>query len=415
VGGEAATWPARRPAGKGMPRCRRHRAGTSLRLDCLRNRSSDIRPIFLHIGTHKTGTSSIQHYLAKGRATLRRRGFVVPAVAGQKNHYNLPLYALSDDDRSALRLTHGLTSEAQVHEFRRSFLEALEADVRSWADDDTILLSSEHLIHLRAPAEFGRLKEVLAAMGPRPVRIVIYLRRQDAYYVSAYAQHIRGGSTDAWLSKESFDHLVLDYRVILDRWGDAFGRENLCIRPFERSQLVGNDAVVDFLAFVGCSGIEGATAERNVSLDAQATEFLRRLNPLFPRFVDDRINEDRRALVQALTSISKGPQLRLDRNSAMEILARYQESNAEIATRYLGRADGRLFHESPGEHPAQPPTLSVDEAAELGARLWALAHRTHAEPAGERKRAKKAERMAGMTLEQRRAVRLARQARSALT
>jgi len=314
-----------------------------------------------------------------------------------------------------LRLTHGLTSAGQVREFRKSFLEMLEADARSWANDDTILLSSEHLIHLKEPAEFARLKEVLAAMAPRPVRIVIYLRRQDAYYVSAYAQNIRGGSTDAWLSKESFEHLVLDYRVLLDRWADEFGRENLCIRAFERSQLTGNDVVVDFLSFVGCSGIEGATVERNVSLDARATEFLRRLNPLFPRFVDDRLNEDRRALVHALTSISNGPPLRLDRKNALEILARYRDSNAEIAGTYLGRADGRLFHESPGEHPEQPPTLSVDEAAELGARLWAFAHQRRAGPAGENQKSRKAERMAGMTLEQRRAVRLARQARSALT
>lgn len=313
-----------------------------------------------------------------------------------------------------LRLTHGLTSGEQVREFRRSFLEALEADAHSWADDDTILLSSEHLIHLKVPAEFARLKEVLAAMGPRPVRIVIYLRRQDVYYVSAYAQNIRGGSTDAWLSKESFEHLVLDYRVLLDRWADEFGRENLCIRAFERSQLTGNDVVVDFLSFVGFSGIEGATVERNVSLDARATEFLRHLNPLFPRFVDDRLNEDRRALVHALTSISSGPQLRLDRKHALEILARYRDSNAEIASTYLGRADGRLFHEVPGDHPEEPPGLSVDEAAELGARLWAFAHRGRAEPTGENQKSRKAERMAGMTLEQRRAVRLARQARSTL-
>jgi hypothetical protein len=371
----------------------------------------DIRPIFLHVGTHKTGTSSIQHYLAKNRAALRQKGFVVPPSAGEKNHYNLPLYALSDEDRGALRLTHGLSSGDKVRAFRKSWLATLKEAAASWGGDDTLLLSSEHLIHLQAPAEFSRLKEVLAAIGARPVRIVIYLRRQDAYYVSAYAQHIRGGSTDAWLSNESFDHLVLDYRVLLDRWGGAFGTENLCVRVFERSQLTGNDAVVDFLSFVGCPGIQGSTVEKNVSLDARSTEFLRRINPLFPRFIDDQLNEQRRALVHALTSVSDGPPLRLDRKCAMEILSLYQESNAEIATRYLGRGDGRLFHEMPGDEPPQPPTLSVDEAAELGARLWAYAHQRRAEPTGENRKAKKAERMALMTPEQRHAVRLARQAR----
>ncbi|WP_425065266.1 hypothetical protein [Reyranella sp.] len=336
---------------------------------------------------------------------------VVPASAGLKNHYNIPLFALADEDRGALRLIHGLSTAEKVRGFRGALLATLKADAASWADDDTVILSSEHLIHLQDSAEFDRLKEVLAAMGPRPVRIVIYLRRQDAYYVSAYAQHVRGGSTAAWMSPESFDHLVLDYQVLLDRWESAFGRERICVRVFERGQLTGNDAVADFMSFVGCPLAGAVNVERNVSLGARETEFLRRLNPLFPRFIDDRFNEQRRSLVQALTSISNGPPLRLDSKCALEILARYRDSNAAIAAKYLGRTDGQLFHEVPGDAPEQPPALSVDEAVDLSARLWAFAHEKAPKPTGESRKVRKAERMARMTLEQRRALRQARQAR----
>ena len=299
--------------------------------------------------------------------------------------------------------------------FRESLLAALKADAAAWADDDTVILSSEHLIHLRSPEEFGRLKEVLAAMGPRPVRIVIYLRRQDAYYVSSYAQHVRGGSTANWRSAESFENLVLDYRVLLDRWESAFGRESICVRVFERGQMAGNDAVADFMAFVGCPLAGAVNVEINVSLGARETEFLRRLNPRFPRFVDGQLNEQRRSLVQALTGISGGPPLRLDRQYALEIIARYRDSNAAIAAKYLGRTDGQLFYELPDDSPEQPPTLSVDEAVEIGARLWAFVHQRDPKPTGENRKAKKAERLAGMTLEQRRALRQARQARGFAT
>lgn len=45
----------------------------------------------IHIGTHKTGTTAVQHYFATHRATLRRAGFVYPkaAVYGEQ-HATLP-------------------------------------------------------------------------------------------------------------------------------------------------------------------------------------------------------------------------------------------------------------------------------------------------------------------------------------
>lgn len=371
------------------------------------------KPIFLHIGTHKTGTSSIQHYLSKNAPALRRRGIVVPAAAGSVNHYNVPLFALSDEDLSPLRFNHSLVTPEAVVDFRNALLASIKAEAATWTEQEAIVLSSEHLMSLRDPGEFDRLKALLTTMGPRPVRIVIYLRRQDAYYVSAYAQHIKGGSTAPWLSQESFDHLELDYGLTLARWESAFGRDSLCVRVFEGGQLTGGDAIADFMSVIGCDGLDNFQVMKNVSLDARSTEFLRRINPWFPRFTENQPNLQRRALLHALTRLSTGPRLRLDRPSAMKLLAQYEESNARIAREYLGRADGRLFRESPPDQTEQPPALSIDEATEISSQLWSIANGIWTDPEEERQKKRKARRLASMTPDQRRALRRKRQTRLA--
>ena len=41
---------------------------------------SEMKTIFLHVGTHKTGTTSIQHFLARNRYELQERGFSYPDI-----------------------------------------------------------------------------------------------------------------------------------------------------------------------------------------------------------------------------------------------------------------------------------------------------------------------------------------------
>ena len=60
------------------------------------------RRAILLIGTEKTGTTTLQHFLAANREALTRRRFVYPAFCGAINHTGLAAYAL-DAARSATR------------------------------------------------------------------------------------------------------------------------------------------------------------------------------------------------------------------------------------------------------------------------------------------------------------------------
>jgi hypothetical protein len=57
--------------------------------------------------------------------------------------------------------------------------------------------------------------------------------------------------------------------------------------------------------------------------------------------------------------------------AATEFLGRYAASNAEVAGKYLNRADRALFVEQPSrDRPERVPALDVDKAVEIAAKLW---------------------------------------------
>lgn len=341
-------------------------------------------PIFIHIGMPKTGTTSIQQYLHDNRILLRRSGYVVPLCPGRTNHRNLTVYALPDDSAVTIRRAKGLTSIEAVARFRKSFVTKLAAEARGWKADQSIVLTGEHMIFLTQEEEFTRLKELLAVMGDRPVQVIIYLRRQDEFYVSLYAQFIKNGGSAPWCDLgddvnsaaigNEIAATLFHYDKVIANWSAAFGADNVRVRVYERRQLVREDVVADFLSVLQCDQLSASapTIRTNRSLDARTLEYLRRMNVLLPRTM---IGADRRrsALITALEQISNGVGIRMRQSTAVKFLDRYREGNASIAKRYLGRCDGMLFQEGPRNEPEQPPYLSIDDSIEINARLWAIA------------------------------------------
>ena len=65
------------------------------------------RRAILQIGTEKTGSTTLQHFLAANRASLQANGFVYPEFCGAINHTGLAAYALAPAKRDAIREPFG--------------------------------------------------------------------------------------------------------------------------------------------------------------------------------------------------------------------------------------------------------------------------------------------------------------------
>src|SRR3954452_14461676 len=77
------------------------------------------RGLLLHIGPHKTGTTTIQNQLAAGRRRLHRRGIVYPGLGAQHRLPALDVVDSSDSSSLPQRGTPWTDLVADVHAARR--------------------------------------------------------------------------------------------------------------------------------------------------------------------------------------------------------------------------------------------------------------------------------------------------------
>ena len=182
-----------------------------------------MKPIILHIGSTKTGTSSLQQYLTQHAADLLRQGVVYPMAGrnagGQIAHHNLCY------ERQPKRVEAGVFKPAVG-----TWSQALsEIDT---ADAPVGVISSEAFMNARPP-HVPRFAETLAG---RDVTIVAYVRRQDRWLQSAWNQQARFGrcGLDFWGFYEGVRRRGRgDYHRMLAPWSEAFGADHVNVRNFD--------------------------------------------------------------------------------------------------------------------------------------------------------------------------------------
>ncbi|QZY28150.1 hypothetical protein [Nocardioides coralli] len=301
--------------------------------------------LVLHIGTGKTGTSSLQAFLHQNRDHLVAHGVLYPRAPGSTRHTRFGLYIKPDQ---ALLSTPSWkrAKAATPAEFRRRFERELLAEIAD-AGTPRVLVSDEALYGMPAAA-MRRLRDFAESHGWRST-IVCYLRRQDDHLVSRYQQVVKVGETRRLAERTRAMDLseTYDYHARLDLWEEVLEPASVVVRRFERDSMLGGSLFQDFLDAVGVdAGVDELepVTERNVSLDAEAVEFLRLLNlhrvereGAVPGHIDNR------QVAARLAEASTGPTLTLPDDLLDEFMSQWEESNRKVATRYLADSSGVLF------------------------------------------------------------------------
>ena len=332
-----------------------------------------MKQAILHIGTEKTGTTSIQSFLFAHRDLLARRGCLFPSTAGYVSNQRLVTYAKRVPDPDLVEPGLELEDARTLADWKEGFVVAHCNEVLPWLcarADARLVYSSEHMqSRVQDTEEIRRIARLVRPMVDE-VRVIVYLRRQDRLALSAYSTTVRGGNARPF-AFEDVNHAgpYYDQRALLERWASVFGERAITVRVFERARLVGGDVVDDF---VDAAGIGHATGElarppsTNEALSWTAQSILRAFNA---RPGDDpRLHGvDRRALRSHLLGELEGladgfAPVRPARASARAFQAHFEEANREVAERWLG---GRGFDDSFDEYPEAPgPTPVVADAEE---------------------------------------------------
>lgn len=243
----------------------------------------------LHIGTEKTGTTSVQGFLALNREALAERGYFVPvslAAGGDPAVLNSDLIATyARADNAPVEFGRRGSDPSG---FRALLAARLAAELAAApAGCHTMILSGEHCHSLlQAGFEVEGVRQLLAPFCA-DIRVLVYLRPQHEMALSAYGMMLRNGQADV-VALPRFDGAerpramgfgYFDHAALLARWAAEFGREALVPRLFAREALARGDIIDDVLVVLG---IEGGgfvrPARLNSNLAAPALRFLAGLN-----------------------------------------------------------------------------------------------------------------------------------------
>ena len=193
------------------------------------------KTLVLHIGDHKTGSTSIQYAFANGRVALDGRRLFYPAGLSH-NHLRGPAEALFGGKKKISR-------EEAAQTFTR-----LARRIRK-ADADLALISAEALDAI--PAEqLRQIVETYFAEAADEIRVVAYVRPHAARILSSFATQTKSGLFNSGPLEAFHDRLLsqgrLFYHPRFAALRAAFG-ERFLLRPMIRARLEAGDVLTDFI------------------------------------------------------------------------------------------------------------------------------------------------------------------------
>lgn len=304
---------------------------------------TEVKTLYLHIGTEKTGTTSLQTFLAENEAALQAQGFTYlcdPAKPYCHKNATTPLSL-----HAPVVACFFADSQEYIPEekhFPKDFLlQTLADDLRR--NDKNVVLSSEHFSsRLRATDDLESLRQVFTGYN---VKIVCYIRRQDEMALASFSTDIKSGRREPFRVEDIHPNdLYYNYAALIEPWSKIFGKENLLIRSYGR--LEGNDIRKDFMALLGLRAMDSfAFSElENPSLDASQAEHLRLVNLALPAFQETSLPLYQKLLHlrrKATQCVPKGPPLKklLSRSQRQQILSRFSASNAALEKEYMRPGD----------------------------------------------------------------------------
>lgn len=249
--------------------------------------------VILHIGTTKTGTSTIQLACHKSRRRLQDDGIFYPAIGSMNRHsiLSVPFYRT----QVPREFWRDFGSEKQaVDKVSFGYWDSIAEDCQKMKPE-RLLLSGEHFLKIDLFEDFAAFFR--ERFEGAKLRAVCYLRNPVQFYVSAFQQIIKASSRIAKPQNEMLASALSCWQEVCDE---------LVIREFNRDTLEGGDLLADFFHHGVChpSALEDLVRQKrfraNETLSAESMIILqkfRRYN--FPN-EDNIFNDESIWLVNAL-------------------------------------------------------------------------------------------------------------------
>jgi len=278
----------------------------------------------IHIGTNKTGTSTLQHYLGTYREELLKRGIWYPNIGQHRYAHHDFALAIKKD-------------EFAEHDVDPEILHKAPSGV------DTIILSSEAFHTVQSVEKIARWIPLDQAT------IVLYLREHVSYLASWYQQSAQQ-RTITCSFPEFAEMYGKTFTELIDRWRPFCG-DRIKLRPYDRALLRDHDIVSDFFdtAFASPPPVKREFKDKNPSISG---------NLLFLKLVLNHMltPEENESVVEELSALANlderfGGKLPVSEREARRITRTFADDRKrlkkEFGIAFTPPRDGQAGHPVP--------------------------------------------------------------------
>ena len=256
------------------------------------------KTLILHIGMHKTGSSSLQNFLHKNRDYFLDHHNIDYCEA-YPNHGKLAA-VFTNNYRHFSRI--GAFDAAHIKRWKAHYLNLFKGPLDNFSAD-RFVISGEIFSYCAKSA----VQDLYAFVKPHfeAFKVVFYAREPISFSTSCAQQFIKSGMTFDQMVEGSLTNpiyergldapvengpetLLPNYKSRLQPYVDVFGKDNIIVRNFS-GDLIGSNIIPDFLEAI--LDIDHQTLDfdygkfrKNESLDHDVGWFLEKLNRSFPPF-----------------------------------------------------------------------------------------------------------------------------------
>ncbi|MCB0399592.1 MAG: hypothetical protein KDD26_08230 [Winogradskyella sp.] len=277
-----------------------------------------IKSIYIHIGTHKTGTSSIQKTLIENQGILKKEG------AKYINLYNFEqaqaIMELEEEDSDiSLKLQNFLNS--QVSEIYNKYIiccEYLSGNPKKLYQNSLTIAKVLH----KSLSDFDEKK------------IFVALREQEQFIQSIYTQYVHQGedfSIDTFLDETKLKNIK--WTQFVQNYQSVFGSHNLICVPYDQKVLERRNVLNLFGEFCDILFLKDLNLKTlNHGYSKEAMEIAKACNP--------ELNKEEQKILRYVLQENFGKQVfsrydLLDKNKIEDLNAFFKVDNEKLFQDYM--------------------------------------------------------------------------------
>lgn len=289
--------------------------------------------LFLHVGTHKTGSTFLQTILKFNRFSLIDKGY---------GYIRMP---------SDYRCLASKVSDKKIHTIRQDFENIIKQSI--YKQCDTFILSWEGFSGNSLSSYHNSEHVAISLKKAFPsfnVKIILYFRRQDEYIQSLYAQVVRGGETRNFQDfLKDFSDGKLSWTRHVGEYIKAFGKESVLAFSYDNIKSQGTAKLAEhFMHTIGINQFNiphiNNIRQLNSGLSTVELEVLRRCNA----FLDKK----KRLVLRSLLEKQRPKLLKehyslFDEHQQKEFIKIYQSDNESLINDFFPEIDKNTFFDVP--------------------------------------------------------------------